>query len=223
MLLCLLAGGAVATSAHASDPRPYAEYVAEASQRFGIPALWIEAVMRMESAGDPHAVSKAGAIGLMQIMPDTWAELRVRHHLGSDPYDPRNNILAGAAYLSELHIRYGSPGFLAAYNAGPRRYEASLAGRSLPPETRTYVAALAPKIDAAKRGAPSVRSARQPFAWLSAPLFAVPLHLVPVAVSVTATRSPDNTPTIGTPRNMSSIAPRSGDLFVTQAMQGLVQ
>ena len=70
-------------------------------------------------------------MGLMQIMPDTWTELRTRHRLGRDPYDPRDNILAGAAYLREMHDRYGSPGFLAAYNAGPGRYEDYLAGRPL--------------------------------------------------------------------------------------------
>lgn len=101
--------------------------------------------MRAESAGVHRAVSPKGAMGLMQIMPDTWEELRVRYRLGKDPYDPRDNILGGSAYLRELHDRYGSPGFLAAYNAGPKRYEDYLSGkRSLPPETRAYVAALLP-------------------------------------------------------------------------------
>ena len=53
-------------------------------------------------------------MGLMQIMPKTWTELRARYGLGADPYDPHDNILAGAAYIRELHDRYGSPGFLAA-------------------------------------------------------------------------------------------------------------
>src|SRR3546814_5730962 len=77
--------------------------------------------MRVESRGDVRAVSPKGAMGLMQLMPDTWASLRVRLGLGANPYDPRDNILAGAAYLREMHDRYGSPGFLAAYNAGPGR------------------------------------------------------------------------------------------------------
>src|SRR3546814_3022380 len=87
--------------------------------------------MRVESRGDVRAVSPKGAMGLMQLMPDTWASLRVRLGLGANPYDPRDNILAGAAYLREMHDRYGSPGFLAAYNAGPGRYEEYLAGRPL--------------------------------------------------------------------------------------------
>ena len=91
-----------------------AAHIEEASRRFGIPAAWIRAVMRVESAGQVRAISSAGAMGLMQIMPATWAELRIRHRLGNDPYDPRDNILAGTAYLREMHDRYGSPGFLAA-------------------------------------------------------------------------------------------------------------
>ena len=107
--------------------------VAEAAQRFGIPERWIWAVMRVESGGRVRAVSSKGAMGLMQIMPATWADLRARHGLGADPFDPRDNILAGAAYLREMHDRYGAPGFLAAYNAGPGRYDDYLsAGPSSP-------------------------------------------------------------------------------------------
>jgi hypothetical protein len=77
------------------------------------------------------------------IMPKTYAGLRARRHLGPDAYNPRDNILAGAAYLREMLERYGSPGFLAAYNAGPARYDEHLAtGRSLPPETRVHIAIL---------------------------------------------------------------------------------
>ncbi len=119
--------------------------VREASQRFGIPEHWIYAVIRIESAGRTRAVSSAGAMGLMQLMPGTWARQRDRYALGSDPFDPRDNILAGTSYLREMYDLYGIQGFLAAYNAGPGRYEAWLAGRrNLPLETRRYVAKLAP-------------------------------------------------------------------------------
>ena len=139
------AQGNAASVARVADP--FTEFVAEASQRFGIPVSWIRAVMHAESGEDIHALSPKGAMGLMQIMPATWASLRARHGLGANPYDPRDNILAGAAFLRELHDRYGSPGFLAAYNAGPGRYEDHLAtGRPLPDETRAYVAAIAPLI-----------------------------------------------------------------------------
>ena len=66
-----------------------------------------------------RAISPKGAMGLMQLMPETWAALRARYGLGRDAFDPHDNILAGAAFLREMHDRYGSPGFLAAYNAGP--------------------------------------------------------------------------------------------------------
>ena len=122
----------------------YERYVSEAARRFALPARWIRGVMRVESAGNVRAVSSAGAMGLMQIMPATWKELRVNYHLGHDPFDAHDNILAGAAYLRELYDRYGSPGFLAAYNAGPERYEEYLAGKPLPRETIAYVAKLAP-------------------------------------------------------------------------------
>jgi soluble lytic murein transglycosylase-like protein len=151
---------------------PYAGYIAEASRRFGIPEGWIRAVMRVESSSQVKAVSPKGAIGLMQIMPDTWAGLRLRYRLGHDPSDPRDNILAGAAYLREMHDRYGATGFLAAYNAGPGRYQDYVAtGRPLPAETLAYVAALAPLIggDLVNRGVVIAAGAT---GWLRAPLFA---------------------------------------------------
>ncbi|HDZ74501.1 MAG TPA: lytic transglycosylase domain-containing protein [Aurantimonas coralicida] len=150
---------------------PFAAYVAEASHRFGIPDAWIRAVMRFESAGRVRAISSTCAIGLMQVMPGTWAELQERYGLGSDPYDPRDNILAGAAYLREMYDRYGSPGFLAAYNAGPRRYEQHLAGRPLPAETRAYLATLAPVVGGGDMPVPAIVAAADPDAWRRAPLF----------------------------------------------------
>lgn len=150
---------------------PFATQVAEASQRFGISERWIRAVMRVESAGRVSAVSSAGAMGLMQIMPHTWAGLRVRYRLGSDPFDPRDNIIGGTAYLREMYDRFGSPGFLAAYNAGPGRYEDHLAtGRPLPRETRDYMAALLPLIGAEPLGNTTAVAAAPPD-WREAPLF----------------------------------------------------
>ena len=174
--VCAGSGVAVAQSAPVERPaaaHPHAAHIAEASQRFGIPEHWIVAVLRAESAGDVRAVSSAGAMGLMQVMPDTWAGLRVRHGLGRDPYDPRDNIMAGTAYLREMFDRYGNVGaMLAAYNAGPGRYDEHRAtGRPLPAETRAYVAALAPILGGA---APSDAPSRQPTPppdWRDAPLF----------------------------------------------------
>ena len=120
-----------------------AGYVAEASQRFGIPAAWIRAVMRIESAGEVGVTSPAGAMGLMQVMPQTYATLRAKLDLGANAYDPHDNIMAGTAFLRDMHDRYGDAGFLAAYNAGPGRYEEFRAGgRRLPSETILYTARL---------------------------------------------------------------------------------
>jgi hypothetical protein len=124
----------------------------EAAQRFGIPADWVRGVMHQESGGRTHLngfpiTSSAGAMGLMQVMPTTFAELRVRYGLGPNPHDPRTSIMAGAAYLREMYDRYGPRYFLAAYNAGPGRVDDHLrTGRPLPQETRTYNAALMPAL-----------------------------------------------------------------------------
>jgi D-alanyl-D-alanine carboxypeptidase len=118
-------------------------YIREASGRFGIEELLIREVMRQESGGREEAVSRAGAIGLMQLMPDTYDELRQRHKLGGDPFNPRNNILAGVAYLREMSDRFGVADSLAAYNAGPGRLESHLsADVPLPVETIKYVASI---------------------------------------------------------------------------------
>ena len=174
--VCAGSGVAVAQSAPVERPaaaHPYAAHIAEASQRFGIPEHWIRAVLRAESAGDVRAVSSAGAMGLMQVMPDTWAGLRVRYGLGRDPYDPRDNILAGTAYLREMFDRYGNvAAMLAAYNAGPGRYDEYLAtGRTLPAETRAYVAALAPILGGATATDPPSSAPPPPPDWREAPLF----------------------------------------------------
>ena len=166
-------------AAEQAQPRSIdiASHVSEASQRFGIPETWIYAVMRTESAGRIGAVSSAGAMGLMQLMPRTWARQRTRFGLGSDPYDPRDNIMAGTSYLRELYDSYGASSFLAAYNAGPGRYEDWRdRGRPLPAETRAYVAKIAPMLQSASAptalaNASPVQSVR--LSWTQSQLFAV--------------------------------------------------
>lgn len=130
---------AARSNSNISSANPWSPHISDAAKRFAIPERWIRAVMHVESVGDVHAVSRKGAMGLMQIMPATWEELRAKHRLGDDPFDPHDNILAGAAYLREMLDRFGRNGFLAAYNAGPRRYAEHLStGRPLPPETIDY-------------------------------------------------------------------------------------
>ncbi len=166
-------------------------HIPEAAQRFRIPEHWIRAVMQAESAGNPRAVSSAGAMGLMQIMPGTWAELRAAHGFGDDPFNRRENILAGAAYLRQMYDQFGAPGFLAAYNAGPGRYAEHLrTGRVLPRETRRYVAALSQELgfsDTAPLQPVRTVSADR---WQAAPLFA------PITASHETQRraDPDRTP-----------------------------
>ena len=155
-----LAQAQAAADIHRPGDDVLAALIAEASRRFGLPPAWIRAVMQAESAFIPQATSRVGAMGLMQVMPATYAELRARHKLGPDAYAPRDNVLAGAAYLRELYDRFGPTGFLAAYNAGPGRYQDYLtSGRPLPLETLTYVARIAAKLGGSSvYGALNVRS-----------------------------------------------------------------
>jgi hypothetical protein len=141
---------------------PWGPYIKEASKRFDVPDKWIREVMRQESGGKLYhngtlVTSGAGAMGLMQVMPGTYDELRERYDLGPDPFDPHENILAGTAYLREMYDIYGSPGFLAAYNAGPNRLDDYLSNnRTLPDETRKYVASIGPRLqDSPKRRSPA--------------------------------------------------------------------
>ena len=159
---------ATSSSRHAIS---YASFITEASRRFAIPEQWIRAVMQVESNFNAYAVSPRGARGLMQIMPGTWVELSVHHGLGLDPFDPRDNILAGSAYLKAMYDRFGSAGFLAAYHAGPARYEQHLAtGRPLPPETTAYVAAVTPLLGDEQTKQTAFRIKRA-IPWRQAPLF----------------------------------------------------
>ena len=141
---------ALASPAQAETVADWQPYINEASARVGVPVAWIERVMRAESAGRTTANgrpirSSAGAMGLMQLMPTTWADMRSRLGLGRNPDDPRDNILAGTLYLRLMYDRFGYPGLFAAYNAGPKRYADYLAGRvRLPSETVSYLASVAP-------------------------------------------------------------------------------
>ncbi len=163
------AGAHAATRSESIDR--FAEFIDEASGRFAVPARWIRAVMQVESGGDQDATSSRGAMGLMQLMPGTWVELSVRYGLGLDPFDPRDNVFAGTAYLREMHDRFGSAGFLAAYHAGPSRYEHHLAtGQPLPPDTVAYVAAVAPLLGD-EHGERAAFGGRRAVPWRQSPLF----------------------------------------------------
>lgn len=139
----LIAAALFAAPVHAAESNPWQSQVSEASQRFGVPENWIHAVIATESHGDPKAVSPKGAMGLMQLMPDTWGDMNLAYGFGSDPFDPHANILAGTAFLKVLYARFGYPALFAAYNAGAARFDAYLrSGKPLPDETKIYTASI---------------------------------------------------------------------------------
>ncbi|WP_158915873.1 lytic transglycosylase domain-containing protein [Caulobacter sp. S45] len=196
---------------------PISNLVDEAAARFAVPALWVRLVLQVESGGDTRAVSPKGALGLMQLMPETFARLRQSYGLGADPLQPRDNILAGAAYLREMYDRYGAPGFLAAYNVGPGRYERHLAtGLPLPLETRLYLARLVPLIASVQAGRAAI--APDPFAWARAPLFIAapkPSDASPVTSSDAAFEpSPPPSSTRPSTVDITGLEPQAAGLFI---------
>lgn len=114
---------------------PFSREIGSAAQRYGVPEQLIRAVIWVESGYNPRAISRKGARGLMQLMPDTASLLGVR-----DSFNPRENIDGGVRHLRGLMERFGSDLrlALAAYNAGE---QAVLLHRGIPPyqETREYV------------------------------------------------------------------------------------
>src|SRR3954471_22356553 len=152
---------------------PWGPYIREAANKFDMPEIWIRSLMRVESGGKLYLdgnliTSGAGAMGLMQVMPATYDELRDRYNLGDDPFDPHDNIIAGVSYMREMYELYGSPGFLAAYNAGPARLDDYLANlRPLPDETRHYVAMIGPNLLGVS---PRTRSPAEQYAMNALPM-----------------------------------------------------
>ena len=116
-------------------PDRYDRLIEEASQKYDVAAPLLKAIIKAESDFDTFAVSKKGARGLMQIMPENYKSLNI-----SDPFDPWENIMGGAKYFRQMLDRFNGKLALslAAYNAGPtvvERYQ------RIPPykETETYV------------------------------------------------------------------------------------
>lgn len=118
-----------------SSPQDYEAYFKEASETYGVATSILKSIAKAESNFNPSAVSKAGAIGIMQLMPSTAASLGV-----SNSYDARENIMGGAKYISQLLSRYqGNISLaLAAYNAGTGNVDKY---GGIPPftETQNYV------------------------------------------------------------------------------------
>lgn len=201
----------------AASSDPWAEYVVEAAERFEIPAQWIRAVMAAESGGDASSRSPRGAIGLMQIMPATWAELHARFALGDDPFEPRANILAGAAYLRQMHERYGTvEAMLGAYNASPQRFDAyRKGGRALPAETVRYIAKVTPMIAGVEPNGPSA-GRNVELSWQLSPLFVTRASVAgrndPASADPPSAR-PSKDPVVV---DQSALAPLADGLFVSK-------
>ena len=200
-------------SAPGSRSDPWGPYIHEASEKYDVPERWIREVMRVESGGRTEMngspiTSGAGAMGLMQVMPATYDELRGRYSLGDDPYDPHNSILAGAAYIRELYDLYGNPGFLAAYNGGPGRLDDYLTrNRALPEETRRYVAKIGPYIT---DSFPAKRSTAEVYALNALPtsIPAGPRYAAPAAAPYSA---PAAAPAVAAPVEVAFAPPSSSD------------
>ena len=113
----------------------YDHFISEASIKYGVSFSLLKALIKVESNFNPKAVSKAGAMGLMQIMPENFDALKI-----TNPFNPRENILGGTLYLKQLMTRFEGklPLALAAYNAGPSRVARY---KKIPPieETENYV------------------------------------------------------------------------------------
>jgi soluble lytic murein transglycosylase-like protein len=143
---------AAAVSAEDCDPVPEEQIgpmIEEISKREGLTPDLLRAVIRKESAFLPCAVSPKGAIGLMQLMPATAADLGVQN-----PFDPKENLEAGAKFLGRLLSRYGDTALaLGAYNAGPARVDAA-GGVPRFPETQDYVFDILNRIQNPKPPAP---------------------------------------------------------------------
>ena len=218
MLSCSAAhAGQASPAAHRASGKsfhPFAAFVTEASRRFAVPEHWIRAVMRVESGEQSRARSRRGATGLMQVMPKTWTELRTRYGFGADPDDPHDNIMAGTAYIRELYDRYGAPGFLAAYNAGPARYGRHLAtGRPLPAETQAYVATLAPVIKMMPTDV-QIAAVERSFAWANSSLLAErSARILPHSRSFKDMHQNRSSRTHAV-IDLSALVPQSGNLFV---------
>ena len=113
----------------------YDDLITEASKKHGVSFSLLKALIKIESDFNPRAISSAGAIGLMQIMPENIRVLNIK-----DPFDPLENIMGGARYLKQLITRFDGklPMALAAYNAGPNMVDRY---KRIPPfkETEDFV------------------------------------------------------------------------------------
>jgi len=188
---------------------PWGPYINIAASRFDVPDRWIRAVMRAESGGQEYmggqlTVSPAGAMGLMQLEPETYQEMAARYGLGSDPFNPYDNIMAGTAYIHEMYEVYGSPGFLAAYDDGPGRLDSYMnGGRALPNETTNYIAMIAPEIEGYY---PAHRSQADQLAMNTQPA-GIGIGILPAGYAPGPPQSPGMPDAPAAPEQLAALAP----------------
>ena len=195
-------------------------FIAEASERFGIPAAWIRAIVHVELGRTVRTSSRKGGVGLSQLSPEKWTELRHRYALGTNPSDRRDNILAGTAHLREMYDRYGSKDFLAVYIMGPTRYdEHRKSGAPLPEETQAVVADLAPLIELGLKDVVGSTTRAKVISWRKAPLFVAQTGRSSsdkaIAAGVPAERSGKSQASV----DGSAFAPRGDGLFARRGME----
>lgn len=203
---------------------PLNGFIAEASERFGLPTAWIRAIVRHGRDGSARVARRKGAVGLMQLMPETWAELRPRYALGDDQFDPRDSILAGTAHLREMYDRYRLKEFFAAYYMGPTRYDEHLkSGLPLPADVQTFVAVLAPLIEPGLKDVVGSPDRANVASWRKSPLFVVRSKRSssdnPSAASAPTERSTSSQSTT----DRQAFAPHSNGLFVRRGMEAQSQ
>lgn len=173
--------------------------------------------MRVESGEKSRARSQKGRHGPDANHAENLGRVARPAQSRRRSLRPRDNILAGAAYIRELYDRYGAPGFLAAYNAGPGRYERHLAtGRPLPAETQAYVATLVPMIKSMRIDV-QIAAVERSFAWANSSLFAArSAGTLPDSKSSADMRQNRSSRTHAVV-DLSALAPQSSNLFVRLA------
>jgi hypothetical protein len=194
---------------------PFAAFVTEASKRFGVPEHWIRTVLQVEGDGKLRARSPKGAPwGSCRSCQGPGLNCALATGLDADPYNPHDNILAAAAYIRELHDRYGSPGFLAAYNAGASALPAT--GRPIPEQTQAHVATLAPKIEG-KQTDGKIAAVAKSLTWAGSPLFAVRTARNSTVDRLPRGVHPDHPLSDRAVVDLSALMPQSDNLFVRRA------
>lgn len=198
--------------------------IAEASERFGIPAVWIRAIVLKEPDRTARTSSRKGSVGLMQLSPERWTELRHRYAFGTNPADSRDSILAGTAHLREMYDRYGSKDFLAAYIMGPTRYDECMkSGAPLPEETQAVIAELAPLIEPGLKDVVGSTVRAKIISWRNAPLFVAQAERSSSDKALAAGVPKERSAKSPTSADGSALVPRSDGLFARRKMEARPQ